>query len=111
MKKYLSILAALVGIGLVAPPAQATVLVPGAPPVPVSALAALPAGAIVSNGGLVSMATFSAFDALGRFHYSGTLYFAVWQESATGFLDFVYQIANDKKSRDAIKRSTNVDFS
>jgi hypothetical protein len=91
-------------------PLQATVLAPGGAAEPVSA-EALPAGSIVSNGGNVALVSFTGIDAQGHTRYQGTLYFAVYQEAATGYLDFLYQIQNSKKSHDSLERTTNVDFS
>jgi hypothetical protein len=110
MKSRFFFAVAIFGLGLIATPAQATVLVPGAAPVAVSA-EVLPAGSIVSNDGSVSTASFTGIDAQGHVHYTGTLYFAVYREAATGYLDFLYQVHNDSTSRNNLHRTTHVDFS
>src|SRR5713226_1089147 len=110
MKKSLVFTGAIAAFVVIAPSVKATVLAPGGAPEPVSA-EVLPAGSIVSNGGNVSVVSFTGIDAQGHTRYQGTLYFAVYQEAATGYLDFLYQIKNSKKSRDSLERTSNVDFS
>ena len=88
-KVFLLRMIALAAFLVLAPPAQATLLVPGAGPTPLApGTPSLPPGSIVSNGGVVSIDTFTATDAQGRVHFTGSLHFAVYKESATGFLDF-----------------------
>jgi hypothetical protein len=111
VKKYLLISAAFLIFLMAAPAAHATVMSPGGGAEAIGGLAALPSGSIISNGGNVSIATISGLDAQGHARYTETIYFAVYKEAATGYLDFVYQVANSKKSHDSINRVTNVDFS
>jgi hypothetical protein len=111
MKKCLLNIGALLFLVMIAPPVQATVMSPGDPPATITGIAGLPAGSIISNGGNVSVESFTALDAQGHVRYQGTLYYAVYREAATGYLDFLYQIQNSKKSHDAITRVTTIDFS
>jgi hypothetical protein len=110
MNKLLFTLGALLGLVLIAPPVQATILVPGAPPVPVSPLNALPAGSIVSNGGTASTVSFTAVNSTGHVALIATLYFAVYKEAATGFLDFLYQVQSKKGGKDALALTLNSNF-
>jgi hypothetical protein len=90
-----------------------TLLVPGAPPVPLTALDALPPGAIVSNGGMASSISFTGIDpATGHTALTATLYSAVYKEDATGFLDFLFQIQSSKlNSLDAVWNPISTNFS
>jgi hypothetical protein len=111
MKQGLSMFGALLGFAMITPAIQATLLTPGGGPTALTGVSSLPAGSIVSNGGNVSVLPFVGSDASGTIWYQGTLYLAVYREAATGFLDFLYQIQNSKKSQNAIQRTTNADFS
>jgi hypothetical protein len=88
---------------------EASILVPGAPPVSLDPITGLPAGSIVSNGGSVTVEPFTSLFH-GHVSLAGTLYLAVYQEAATGFLDFLFQLKSSKISQDAIMRETLVDF-
>ena len=87
MKKCLFASAVFIALLMLISPVQASILVPGAPPVPLDPITGLPAGSIVSNGGTVTVRPF-----VGLFNghpvFTGTLYLAVYREAATGFLDF-----------------------
>jgi hypothetical protein len=111
MKQVLTTFGALLGFAMVTPAIQATLLTPGAGPTALTGISSLPAGSIVSNGGNASVLPFVGTDASGTTLYQGTLYLAVYREAATGFLDFLYQIQNSKKSQNGIQRTTNADFS
>jgi hypothetical protein len=112
MKRFFLASAALLGCALVVSPAQATLLTPGAAPAAVSQISGLAAGSIASNGGNVSVAPFTGVDPItGKTVVIGNLYFAVYREAATGFLDFLYQIQNMKGSLDLIKLAAGSDFS
>jgi hypothetical protein len=47
---------------------------------------------------------------LGQTLFRGTLTYAVYREAATGFLDFLYQVHNNRNSPDRIEFVTNTDF-
>jgi hypothetical protein len=107
MKKYL--FAVLIAFLVAVAPAQASILVPGAPPVPLDPITGLPAGSIVSNGGNVTVEPFvGLFN--GHIAVKGTEYLAVYREAATGYVDFLFQVQSDKISQDAILRETLQDF-
>jgi hypothetical protein len=106
MKKCLFVVIALL---MLAAPVQASILVPGAPSVPLDPINVLPAGSIVSNGGNVTVTPFTGLFN-GHIAIQGTLYLAVYQEAGTGFLDFLYQVQLNKISQDALLRQTAADF-
>jgi hypothetical protein len=91
---------------LVVPAAHGTPLTPGSQVVP-SAEAALPAGSYIFSPTTVPI---SGVNALGETRFTGTLTFAVYRESATGFLDFLYQYHNDASSRDPVEQLSMTDF-
>jgi len=97
---------ALTMLFLATPAIQATPLTPGSQVVP-SAEAALPAGSYVFSPTTVSI---TGLNALGETRFTGTLMFAVYRESATGFLDFLYQYQNNIGSRDAVEHLSLTDF-
>jgi hypothetical protein len=109
MKKYLLAPAGFIALLMLVLPVQASILVPGAPPVPLDPITGLPAGSIVSNGGTVTVTPFVSFEKGGAV-FSGTAYLAVYQEAATGFLDFLFQVQLNKSSLDAFTRQTSLDF-
>ena len=86
---------------------QATPLSPGGNVAP-SAETALPAGSYAFAP--VTLAI-TGINALGQTRFTGTLTFAVYRESATGFLDFLYQYHNNGTSRDPIQHVSSTDFS
>jgi len=53
----------------------------------------LPAGSIISGTNLTQSGT--AVNALGQFSFNTSVRYAVYQETATGHLDFLYQVRND----------------
>jgi hypothetical protein len=110
MRKGFFAIAVLMGLGIISPPVQATVITPGGGNTPLTPLVSLPAGQIVSNGGKVTVEPF-----IGLFHGHeaavGTLYLAVYREAATGFLDFLYQIQYSKISQDAVMKQLTADVS
>jgi hypothetical protein len=109
MKKCLLTFAVFIALLMLVSPVQASILVPGAPPVALDPITALPAGSIVSNGGNVTVTPFvGLFN--GHNAISGTFYLAVYKEAATGFLDFLYQVQINKTSQDSLLRQTVVDF-
>jgi len=85
---------------------QATPLTPGGN-VAASAELAMPAGSYAFTP--VTLAI-TGINALGQTRFTGTLTFAVYRESATGFLDFLYQYHNNGMSRDPIEHVSNTDF-
>ena len=103
MKTAFTILAILF---LAVPPVHGTPLTPGSQVIP-SAESALPAGSYVFSPTTVSI---SGVNALGETRFTGTLTFAVYRESATGFLDFLYQYHNNTSSRDPVEHLTMTDF-
>jgi len=86
---------------------QATPLTPGGN-VAASAELAMPAGSYAFAP--VTLAI-TGINALGQTRFTGTLTFAVYRESATGFLDFLYQYHNNGTSRDPIEHVSSTDFS
>src|SRR6516162_7763883 len=91
---------------LVVSSAHATPLSPGSQVVP-SAEAALPAGSYAFSP---TTSPITGINALGQTRFTGTLTFAVYRESATGFLDFVYQYHANAGSRDPIQHVSSTDF-
>jgi len=85
---------------------QATPLSPGGNVAP-SAESALPTGSYAFAP--VTLAI-TGINALGQTRFTGTLTFAVYRESATGFLDFLYQYHNNGMSRDPIEHVSSTDF-
>src|SRR5262245_47358488 len=53
----------------------------------------LPVGSIIGGTNLTQSGT--AVNALGQFSFNTTIHYAVFQETATGNLDFLYQATND----------------
>src|SRR5262245_51757474 len=92
---------------LVVSSAHATPLSPGSQVVP-SAEAALPAGSYAFSPTTLPI---TGINALGQTRFTGTLTFAVYRESATGFLDFLYQYHANTGSRDPIEHFAMTDFS
>jgi PEP-CTERM motif len=79
-KKVLAAAFAALGVGMASAPAEAVVLLPGAPPTAVATVASAPGGAVVASGSpTVTAATFT-----------GTAHTAVVATTA-GTLDFYYQ--------------------
>jgi hypothetical protein len=71
----------------------------------------LPTGSVVSNGGTASSITFTALDIAHHNALTATLYFAVYKEAATGYLDFLYQIKSSKKgTQDAVTQQIVANF-
>ncbi len=101
--KWITLCVAVLALVVLASPVQATSLgtpLPvGAPPV-VPVTVGLPAGSIVG----ASTATITASS------FTGTLTFAVWKETVSGLLDFLYQVTNNAGSIDNIGRVTMADF-
>jgi hypothetical protein len=54
--------------------------------------------------------TITGVNALGQTRFTGTLTFAVYRESATGFLDFLYQYHSNASS-DPVQHVSTTDFS
>jgi len=96
----------LIMLLLTVPAAQGTPLLPGSQVIP-SAEAALPVGSYSFSPTMVAI---SGVNALGEIRFTGTLTFAVYRESATGFLDFLYQYHNDPSARDPVERLSLTDF-
>ena len=105
--KWFSALAAALALLFVGSVCQATPLAPGTMVVP-SAEAGLPAGGYADGPTSVAI---TGTNALGQIRFTGTLTFAVYRESATGFLDFLYQYHNNASSRDPIEHVSSTDFS
>jgi hypothetical protein len=91
------------------PAAPATVLTPGNAGVP-NLETALPAGGY-ATGGTPQTVSFTGTNALGEVRFTGTLTFAVYRETATGFLDFLFQVHNNSTSREGIEFVSNTDYS
>ena len=85
---------------------QATPLSPGGNVAP-SAELSLPAGSYAFAPETLAI---TGMNALGQTRFTGTLTFAVYRESATGFLDFLYQYHNNGTSRDPIEHVASTDF-
>jgi hypothetical protein len=103
MKTALNTLTVLL---LAVPAVHGTPLAPGSQVV-LSAEAALPAGSYAFSP---TTAAISGVNALGEIRFTGTLTFAVYRESATGFLDFLYQYHNNTSARDPVQQLSMTDF-
>jgi hypothetical protein len=111
MRKYIPVFVVLAALATIVAPLQATILVPGAAPVAPTRLSGLDAGSLVTNGGTANVYGFTGYDTTGHIAIIATLYFAVYQEAATGYLDFLYQIQIAKpKSQDAVLKQLNASF-
>src|SRR5438874_766060 len=106
MKTWLSTLLAFFCLLFLVTASQATPLPPGGIVVPSPELA-LPAGSYFFGP---TMQTITGVNALGQTRFTGTLTFAVYRESATGFLDFLYQYHNNTSSRDPVEHLSATDF-
>jgi hypothetical protein len=105
MKKFSCALFAVALILISCSTAGATPLAPGTQVVP-SPEAALPAGSYFVSPSTLSV---TGVNALGQTRFTGTLTFAVYRESATGFLDFLYQY-HALTSHDPVQHITTIDF-
>jgi hypothetical protein len=107
MKSWPLILLTLTAFLLVSSESQATPLFPGGN-VSVTTETALPAGSFFFGPETLAI---TGVNALGQTRFTGNLTFAVYRESATGFLDFLYQYQNNASSRDAVQHVSTTDFS
>jgi hypothetical protein len=96
----------IVGLVVMVPAAQATPLLPGGQVSP-SPEAAVAAGSYAFGPTTVPI---TGTNALGQTRFTGTLTFAVYRESSTGFLDFLYQY-HAATSQDPVQRAAMTDFS
>jgi hypothetical protein len=87
------------GVTGLSSPVHATVIAPDTPPT-TFAMGALPAGMFIAS--LVTAVTTPTF--------FGTARSAVYQETATGYLDFLYQFTNDAGSSESVGRITASQF-
>jgi hypothetical protein len=92
-------------VGISTSIADATPLAPGAEVTP-SAERTLPAGSYFVGP---STEPVTGVNALGHVWFSGTLTFAVYRESATGFLDFLYQY-HASTSQGRVQHLSTIDF-
>src|SRR5438128_1441949 len=99
MKSLFAVSLALLGLLVGSSVASATPLLPGTMVIP-SPEAALPAGSYFVAPTSVSV---TGINALGQNRFTGTLTFAVYRESATGFLDFLYQYHASTSSADPVE--------
>src|SRR5215831_17532316 len=84
----------------------ADLLTPGGSVTP-SAETAMPAGSYFYGPTTISI---TGINALHQTRFTGELTFAVYRESASGLLDFLYQYHNDASSTDPVQNITTMDF-
>src|SRR5437870_2957006 len=107
MKRFILAAAVAAGLFCALPQARATVLAPGQSGTPAS-MPSMPAGSILASG--VQTLSSPTDPDSGNPYYTATVRYAVYKETATGTLDFLYQVLNGSSSEDSLGSLRNSSF-